>query len=535
MTLSYHGPANPNMRFDCILEAPTAAAQKADESSLTYLNKGQLYGITMMDKTHSDAIYNTTLRIAFHEDSHRKSAGTYWTFWLNQQEHPRAARAIDLDKAGSIGVISAENKRFDRVTFQWQGYRGAKVMVRFNCLSTDFSRIKGVKGISLRIHLDTHYAVPQAAGPSAGPSAVPASPRTTSQPPTAVSILTPISPSSTNSHNMHDQQHTDSSVATFSMVPAAAQVPGAAYSNIKLVCGEVVERCYARIKLFRDKGAERKNKDDQRHMDKLWGKQKTKLAMNGSTPTFQQQQFAEFTMSFAPVQPLTSFLEYTLADDECDLDETTISEDMWLADGSPFPAAFAAQALESPGSLSTTPVTGISSMNIGLPCASLGAMGSPLAAGSTAAAIGMRKRPSEDVESQGSSKRRPSSPSLSLSGTASASGPVGTKVVGVDPMYVPTARKHTPVLVVYVRFRGESVYRAIYLDELTTDDLVTKLAQRLEIQTEATEVEVVRKTKKGLTVKIDDHVISQLDDEQDMEIACSFASDTGALTIYLHY
>lgn len=28
-------------------------------------------------------------------------------------------------------------------------------MVRFNCLSTDFSRIKGVKGIPLRVHVDT--------------------------------------------------------------------------------------------------------------------------------------------------------------------------------------------------------------------------------------------------------------------------------------------------------------------------------------------------------------------------------------------
>ncbi|KAI7831858.1 CP2 transcription factor [Kickxella alabastrina] len=205
------------MRFDYILEAPTAAAQKADEPTLTYLNKGQLYGISMMDKMHSDTFYSTTLRISFHEDSHRKGAATYWNFWLNQQENPRVARAIELDKAGSIGVVSAETKQFDRVTFQWQGRRGAKIMVRFNCLSTDFSRIKGVKGIPLRIHLDTHYATPAPMG------------------------ATTFSPTSANS---------------------------------SLASGKIIERCYARIKLFRDKGAERKNKDDQRHLDKLWEKQK---------------------------------------------------------------------------------------------------------------------------------------------------------------------------------------------------------------------------------------------------------------------
>ncbi|KAJ2835593.1 hypothetical protein J3B02_006554, partial [Coemansia erecta] len=102
-----HAITNNGMRFDCILEAPTAAAQKADEPTLTYLNKGQIYGVSLLDKTHSDAFYCSTLRIAFHEDSHRKSAATYWNFWLNQQENPRVARAIEIDKAGSIGVIAA--------------------------------------------------------------------------------------------------------------------------------------------------------------------------------------------------------------------------------------------------------------------------------------------------------------------------------------------------------------------------------------------------------------------------------------------
>ncbi|PIA13048.1 hypothetical protein COEREDRAFT_27443, partial [Coemansia reversa NRRL 1564] len=211
------------MRFEYILEAPTAAAQKADDPAMTYLNRGQLYGVTMLDKTNSDAFYSTTLRIAFHEDSHRKSAATYWNFWLNQQEDPHVARAVELDKAGSIGVVSTENKWFDRLTFQWQGRRGAKVMVRFNCLSTDFSRIKGVKGIPLRIHLDTYYALTGAVNDA-----------------------------------------------------AALMPPGGAAPASMLTSGRIIERSFARIKLFRDKGAERKNKDDQRHLDRMWAKQKAK-------------------------------------------------------------------------------------------------------------------------------------------------------------------------------------------------------------------------------------------------------------------
>ncbi|KAI9480007.1 CP2 transcription factor-domain-containing protein [Coemansia mojavensis] len=413
------------MQFRCVLEAPTAAAQKADESSLTYLNKGQLYGISIMDTSSSDAFYSTTLRIAFHEDSHRKSASTYWNFWLNQQENPRAARAIELDKAGSIGVLSAENRRFDRVTFQWQGQRGAKVMIRFNCLSTDFSRIKGVKGIPLRIHIDTHEAL-----------------------------------------------SSDS-------------------SGLSASIGQVIERCYARIKLFRDKGAERKNKDDLRHLDKMWEKQKAKLALNGSSTAAQQQQLNEFRNTFAPVQEATLFCEYTLTGDECDNEEPVIIDDSWPAGAASIQTA---GSFESPGSSLATPA---------------------------------------DILAP--NKRQFSPSSLSSTGLTGTLGPNNVELVGVDPTYVPMPRKRKAVLVIYVHFQGENIYRAVYLEQLTVEDLVAKLAQRLEMQTNAADVEVVRRTKKGLTVKVDDSVVAQLEEEQDMEVECSFAADSGALTIYLNY
>jgi hypothetical protein len=52
-------------------------------------------------------------------------------------------------------MMEVQSKTFDRISFKWNGKEGAKLMVRFNCLSTDFSRIKGVKGIPLRAHMDT--------------------------------------------------------------------------------------------------------------------------------------------------------------------------------------------------------------------------------------------------------------------------------------------------------------------------------------------------------------------------------------------
>ncbi|KAJ2384389.1 hypothetical protein H4S02_004837 [Coemansia sp. RSA 2611] len=106
--------------------------------------------------------------------------------------------------------------------------------------------------------------------------------------------------------------------------------------------------------------------------------------------------------------------------------------------------------------------------------------------------------------------------------------------VGVDLTYVPVGRKRRSVLAIYARFQGESIHRAIYLEQLAVSDLADKLAQRLEMPTGPV-VEVVRRTKKGVMVKVDDSVVMQLDDEQDMEVEWAFSSESGALTLCLHY
>ena len=63
---------------------------------------------------------------------------------------------LHTDVAGSDGIFDSQCDSFDRISFTWNGRHGAKVLFKFNCLSTDFSRIKGVKGIPLRIAAETH-------------------------------------------------------------------------------------------------------------------------------------------------------------------------------------------------------------------------------------------------------------------------------------------------------------------------------------------------------------------------------------------
>lgn len=519
--------SSSDMQFECILEASTAAAQKIDEPSLTYLNKGQLYGISLLDKMQTNTVYTTTMRIAFHEDSHRKNSSTYWNFWLNQQEVPRYAQAIELDKAGSLGITMTKDKNFDKVSFQWHGLRGARLMVRFNCLSTDFSRIKGVKGIPLRINMDTYQITPNYVATSISAiTNASGDMHTGSMSDLAASISqmsSPIAAGSSSNRNgggavqQRQQQYPQSSMTSGSSK------------------GTLIERCYARVKLFRDKGAERKNKDDQKHLDKLWARQKSKLVSQNSNASaaLKQQKLADFTMSYSLVQEVTVFDKCSLSDDEDDNEEPIPFDGLW--------ATGAANMLGSPNTASSmsTPVGGLSSMSINIPGIHLGNFSTPLspAAAAAAAATYMRKRSSVDGPELmfPSNSKRQFSPS-SLNNTTI--GFNNTEPVGVDPSYVPNPNKKKAVLAIYAKFQGEHIYRAIYLERLDVDDLVSKMKQYLDpklFNIDVKDLDVLRMTKNELTVKVDDSMLRQMKDEQDMEVEWLVSQGTGVPTICLRF
>ncbi|CAO3628584.1 unnamed protein product [Mucor fragilis] len=200
------------IRYDVALEAPTAASQKLEEPPLTYLNKGQYYNINLKDKDRYDGDIISTVAITFHDENHRVSATDYWKFWLTQQKDGEDARAVEIDLSRSSGAQAIEGRQFDRVSFRWNGKLGGSVHIRFNCLSTDFSRIKGVKGIPLRLQIESEQAHPF------------------------------VTATATTSHHLRQHHH---------------QHP-------------YIEKTYCRIKLFRDKGAERKTKMMQSILSVNW-------------------------------------------------------------------------------------------------------------------------------------------------------------------------------------------------------------------------------------------------------------------------
>ncbi|KAG0223887.1 grainyhead-like [Actinomortierella wolfii] len=444
------------------LKAQTAAMQRQDETPVTYLNKGQHYTIALHDTEGYRGDITSVVKVMFHDPSHRKLAARYWSFWLSQQQSPKTARALDIDRSTSTGVFDIQTRTFDRISFKWNGAAGAKVMIRFNCLSTDFSRIKGVKGIPLRVHMDTcEDGAPE----------------------------------------------------------------------------EQTEHSFVKIKLFRDKGAERKNKDDHKHLEKMWDKMRGKNA--DTNPLLSM---------LAPVRSVSVFTE-CVDEPEGSEDEGALglSETLALDTGSSGDVGNNSGGGADPGQSGGDGTAGDGSMPS--PTSSVAGSGtSPM----SVATVNRNKR-RRGTESAGSS----GSLGYGISGADGLSGPGGgnggygqagalvSKASGGyasadmfldrDPNYVPQPRKKKAVLCLYIKIEGESVYRAVYLERLTLGDLTQKLAEKLEIQSSTVSSVFRRPSKKELMVRVDDAMVAHMPDELDMVVEYDFNQLDGSVNLTLKY
>ncbi|KAI7825237.1 CP2 transcription factor-domain-containing protein [Gamsiella multidivaricata] len=434
------------LRFKVTLDAQTAAMQHQGDTPVTYLNKGQFYTVTLQDTEEYDGDICSVIKVTFHEEPHRKMAARYWSFWLSQQATPKTARALDIEKASSTGMTEVQSKTFDRISFKWNGKVGAKLMVRFNCLSTDFSRIKGVKGIPLRVHMDT------------------------------------ILDGSTLDSGDQEQQ---------------------------------LERSYAKIKLFRDKGAERKNKDDHKHLERMWDKMRGK---NADTNPLSQV--------LAPVQSVSAFWECFDHQEDSAEDETLgLSETLAQESLDSDPSHSSVNALDVTGSASA-PLTGTDE-NGGL----------SLSGDSNALAPASRKRRRPNDAGGGSG-------TTGISGALERSSQYGSndepgssdQLLDKDPTYVPQMRKKKqPALCLYIKIGGEAVYRAVYLEKLTLSELIQKLSEKLEIQSSTISGVYRKTTKKELMVRVDDSMVAQMTDELDMVVEYDFNQQDGSVNLTLKY
>ncbi|XP_067840362.1 grainyhead-like protein 1 homolog [Heptranchias perlo] len=149
--------------FEYVLEASKSLKQKTGDGTMTYLNKGQFYPITLKEVGSNKEMHHpvskvrSVIMIVFGDDKVRDEQLRHWKYWHSRQ-HTAKQRCIDIaDYKESFNTISnIEEIAFNAISFTWDINDKAKIFISVNCLSTDFSSQKGVKGLPLNIQIDTY-------------------------------------------------------------------------------------------------------------------------------------------------------------------------------------------------------------------------------------------------------------------------------------------------------------------------------------------------------------------------------------------
>ncbi|XP_067873652.1 grainyhead-like protein 1 homolog [Heterodontus francisci] len=149
--------------FEYVLEASKSLKQKTGDGTMTYLNKGQFYPITLKEVGSNEEIHHpvskvrSVIMVVFGDDKIRDEQLRHWKYWHSRQ-HTAKQRCIDIaDYKESFNTISnIEEIAYNAISFTWDINDEAKIFISVNCLSTDFSSQKGVKGLPLNIQIDTY-------------------------------------------------------------------------------------------------------------------------------------------------------------------------------------------------------------------------------------------------------------------------------------------------------------------------------------------------------------------------------------------
>ncbi|OJJ30896.1 hypothetical protein ASPWEDRAFT_44869 [Aspergillus wentii DTO 134E9] len=164
--------ANERFWFPAVLDVPTAMVKHETEPPVTYLNRGQIYHLSVVDSARQPTstqpvTYRTTLWISF-EDEQRPKASACWQLWKEtrgwkeaQQREAKlqALEFVDLttgrSKEQQYPRAQLESATFDGFSVTWTADPtmgpGCSIPIRCNFLSTDFILTKGTKGISVRL------------------------------------------------------------------------------------------------------------------------------------------------------------------------------------------------------------------------------------------------------------------------------------------------------------------------------------------------------------------------------------------------
>ncbi len=171
-------PPSYEFRYHVTLNAPTAMIRQADETPVTYLNKGQAYAVTICDskrglQSTGFSHYRTVVRISFDNEQERQNPSACWQLWNKDRRLAetyqrsgklQAVEYLGLNQGGYTEIgkprIELEAASLDYFSVTWSpapdiSIVSCSILIRFNFLTTDFCHSKGVKGIPVRLYAKT--------------------------------------------------------------------------------------------------------------------------------------------------------------------------------------------------------------------------------------------------------------------------------------------------------------------------------------------------------------------------------------------
>jgi len=157
--------------FHNTLEAPTAQWVRKDEDRCTYMNKGQFYGVTLEYRPNPAEPYHgdmsnvkSVVMLVFRDAKNPEDEINAWEFW-HQRQPTSKQRIIDAETnnmSDECGITQIEDISYNAIAVYWNPLqKPAFISVAVQCLSTDFSLQKGVKGLPLHLQVDTYVKNPQ--------------------------------------------------------------------------------------------------------------------------------------------------------------------------------------------------------------------------------------------------------------------------------------------------------------------------------------------------------------------------------------
>uniref|UniRef100_A0A8R1I6A9 CP2 domain-containing protein n=1 Tax=Caenorhabditis japonica TaxID=281687 RepID=A0A8R1I6A9_CAEJA len=150
--------------FQYVLEAPISTSVRRDDDRMTYVNKGQFYTVSLdyipdPCKPLKNVTVKSQLMVVFREEKTYEQEIKTWQTWYASQTGPKH-RILEVDGkncSGHLGQITEISH--NGIEFYWNPSDqngGVKISMNVQCLSTDFSIQKGVKGLPLHVQIDTY-------------------------------------------------------------------------------------------------------------------------------------------------------------------------------------------------------------------------------------------------------------------------------------------------------------------------------------------------------------------------------------------